>query len=91
MQTIPVPRRRAHDASVAVWEDEGGATVANGALEATKAADRPVLEALGQAVAARWRELPTNAKRTLFETAASGRETSLKLARFLRARRNHAP
>jgi hypothetical protein len=55
--------------------------------QTTDPADRPVLEALGAAVVARWNDLPTPARRALFETAVSGCETSAQLARFLRARR----
>jgi hypothetical protein len=77
-------------ASVAAWEDEGGATGAGAVIPPPRPDDRPVLEALGAAVVARWNDLPTDARRALFEAAAAGRETSGRLARYLRAHRNDA-
>ncbi|TVQ53205.1 MAG: hypothetical protein EA355_13740 [Rhodobacteraceae bacterium] len=87
VQSRPHP---APTASLAAWEDEGGATGLGAVMSPAAPEDRPVLEALGAAVVARWNELPTDARRALFEAAVAGRETSGRLARYLRAHRNDA-
>ena len=88
MTTTRTQTHPAHAASLSAWEDEGGATRQAGAAGLPATEDDPVLRALGAAVVARWNELSRDARKVLFTAAAAGRQSSSRLARYLRVHRH---
>ena len=89
MPVAPSPVHPPQRAALADWEGEGGATGVGIVGGPTESDDCAVLAALGAAVVARWNDLPTDMRRTLFETAAKS-ASSGRLARHLRAHRHDA-
>lgn len=94
MHSIQPLAHQTSGASMAVWEDEGGATGpgpgSGPVMRQTGRGERRLLEALGAAVLMRWNDLSTDARRAIFESAATEGAASDRLARFLRAHRNDA-
>ena len=88
MATTPSSTHPPLNPSVSVWEDEGGA-IGQGSVDGrSTAGDGPLLAALGTAVVARWNDLSRDARKALFAAAVAGRQTSGRLARYLRAHRH---
>jgi hypothetical protein len=82
------PAHPSQKTCVSVWEDEGGATLHGRTSLTSTTEEGPELAALGAAVVARWNDLSRDVRKALFAAAVAGRQTSGRLARYLRAHRH---